>query len=472
MDMNLVQKMRQEQKLILTNEMKLSLQLLQMPILELQEFIEASLEENPILEIDYDKLNDGEDQIASESNKVEAFDYDKLIKINNDENASSISSDIISDDDNDNNPLNYISKKETLKDYLLNQIIDLSINEEVRHTCEYLIALIDDDGFIKEDIINIACELKKPVEIVRSALLIIQDLQPCGIGARDFRESLMIQLKKKKHYDKTIIEIIYNYLELVADNKMKELCKILGITLGKLQQYIDLIKSLEPKPARGFYTGEETGYIIPEAFLKKVNNDFYIIMNDSVVPRLNVNHYYQQMLQTNNNSEVVEFMRDKVSSAVYLIKGIEQRRHTIYRIIEKIVEYQKVYFDKGNNYLKPMILKDVAMDLNLNESTISRAIKDKYISVPSGTIRLKDLFTNGIISDGDEDVSTNIIKKEIEQIIKSEDKEHPLSDQEIAVLLKQSNINISRRTVAKYRESLEIRASSKRRIFVTNDYEK
>lgn len=470
MDMNIIQNMRQEQKLILTNEMKLSLQLLQIPIIELQDLIEKSLDENPILEIDYENLEDTVEQDIYDSGKMkDEFDYEKLLRINVDNSYGTFLPYSVADEDIDSNPFQYISKTKSLKDYLLEQIIDINDNKEMHNICKYLIELIDKDGFLTDDIHDISYELNQPVDRVQSALLYIQDLQPFGIGARDYKESLIIQLKKKDYYDITVGEIIEKHLDLLAENKLKELSKILGISLEKLQQYVSIIKTLEPKPGRGFYTGENTGYVIPEAFLKKVNNDYYIIMNDSILPRLNVNPYYQKLMKGNNNQDVTEFMKDKVSSALSLIKGIEQRRQTIYRIIEKIVDYQRDFFDKGNSYLKPMNLKDLAQDLNLHESTVSRAIKDKFIIVPNGTIRLKDLFTNGITTNGVNDISTNTIKIEIEELIKSEDKAHPLSDQEISIQLTKSNKHISRRTVAKYREALGIRSSSKRKIFVTNN---
>jgi RNA polymerase sigma-54 factor len=198
--------------------------------------------------------------------------------------------------------------------------------------------------------------------------------------------------------------------------------------------------------------------------VKKIGEEYYIIMNDSMLPRLNVNTYYRSMIKEGHNQEVTDFLKDKVNHAIYFIKGIEQRRLTIYRILELIIKYQKDYFDHGEAYLKPMNLKDLASELNLHESTVSRAIKDKYISAPGGTLKLKNLFTKGIlIGVGEEDVSTNRIKKTIEQLIKAEDSRKPLSDQEICDLLNKENLNIARRTAAKYREELGCRASSKRK---------
>ncbi len=467
MDMNMKQNMQQEQRLILTSDMKLSLQLLQMPIYDLQECIEKELDENPLLEVDYDASADTKEPEYEDTKKTdESFDHEKFIQNNN---YDSYGGEIIyqdSEEDYDSNPFNYISKAASLKDYLKEQLLERNENREIRNICAYLIEFINEDGFITEDIDEIALLIAKPPELITKALEILKDFQPWGIGAKDFRESLIIQLKKQNNYNEKIEEIIMKHLELLAGNKLKELAKILGDTVENVQNYANIIKSLDPKPARGFYTGEVTQYIVPEAFLKKVGHEYYIIMNDDILPKLNVNSYYQRILKENSSQETVSFMKDKINNALALMKGIEQRRNTIYRIIEKITEYQKDYLDKGEAYLKPMNMKELAVELNLHESTVSRAVKDKFISVPGGTIRLRDLFTNGINNGTEEEnISTNVIKKEIHRLIKEEDKLNPLSDQTIYELLKNQNMNISRRTVAKYREELGIRSSGKRKVF-------
>lgn len=467
MDINLGQKLQLEQKLILTQEMKISLQLLQMPIQELQECIDRELDENPILEIDYDNNETTEDiDETKPTNEKELYDYDKLLCSNSFEGYHEELSYYDSDDDFNNNPFNYISHQCSLKDYIKDQLIDRMESKVIRSICEYLVEFINEDGFITEDIHELSTELNQPYDTVMSALNIIKELQPWGIGARDFRECLLIQLKKNNLYDNNLEKIIMNYLELLAGNKLKELAKTLGITIEETQQFVNVIKSLEPKPTRGFHTDEVIHYIVPEAYLRKIGEDYYIVMNDSILPRLNVNTYYQRIIKEDGNQETVGFMKDKVNGALALIKGIEQRRKTIYRIIEKLIHYQKEYFDKGEAYLKPMTLKDLAVELNLHESTVSRAIKDKYISSPKGTILLKDMFSNGVTNHiGQEDISTSIIKKEIVRLVKAEDKHNPLSDQSICEMLKSSNMNISRRTVAKYREALSILPSGKRKVY-------
>ncbi|MEL7598063.1 MAG: RNA polymerase factor sigma-54, partial [Clostridiaceae bacterium] len=230
--------------------------------------------------------------------------------------------------------------------------------------------------------------------------------------------------------------------------------------------YGDVIKSLEPKPSRGFYTGEETKYIVPEAYIKKINGEYHIIMNDGTIPKLNINGMYKNIINNEEDKQTVKFVKKKLNSAIFLIKSINQRENTIYNILEKIVEVQKDYFELGDEHLKPMTLKEIADNLEIHESTVSRAIRDKYIHTDKGTIKIKDLFTTGISRvDSFEDISAKIIKKEIEELVNNEDKKKPLSDQKICDLLKEKNIDISRRTIAKYREEIGIKSSSKRKRF-------
>ncbi|MDU4472961.1 MAG: RNA polymerase factor sigma-54, partial [Clostridium perfringens] len=295
-------------------------------------------------------------------------------------------------------------------------------------------------------------------------------LEPAGIGARDLKECLEIQLERKGENDPIVKEIIYNHLDDLADNKYQVIAKDLAITPKKAQDYGDLIKTLEPKPSRGFYTGDEVGFIIPDAEIRKIDGEFLILMNDGVLPMLSVNPLYKDILKdSTNDKEATEYVKEKIEKAMFLIKSIEQRKSTLYKVLQKILEKQKDYFEKGEKYLKPMTLKEIAEKLEMHESTISRAIRDKYILTSMGTIKIKNLFVNSISnkekSNGEEDVTVINIKKALEEVIKKEDKRKPLSDQAISEILKEKGMVISRRTVAKYREELGIKSSSKRKRF-------
>lgn len=445
----------QEQKLIMTQQMQLSVKLLQMSNFEIQRHIEKELQENPILDAEY-KKNDNE-------NTNDEIDYKKLIKYLEFDNYGHSS---YSKDEEEVSPFNFISAKKSLKEFLLEQIIDLNETAYVKFICEYMIENIDKRGYLSTKLEDIADELCISKELSEECLEIIQSLEPIGIGSRDIKECLKIQLIEKGLDDDNIFKIIEAYLELLAENKYNVIAKSLKITTKEAQEYGDIIKNLEPKPSRGFYTGEETKYIVPEAYIKKIGGEYHIIMNDGNIPKLNINGLYKNIINNEEDKQTVKFVKEKLNSAVFLIKSINQRKNTIYSIIEKILEIQKDYFNLGDKYLKPMTLKEIADNLEIHESTVSRAIRDKYIHTDKGTIKIKDLFTTGISRvDSFEDVSAKIIKKEIEEFVNNEDKKKPLSDQKICDLLKEKNIDISRRTIAKYREEMAIKSSSKRKRF-------
>lgn len=446
----------QEQKLIMTQQMQLSLKLLQMSSFELQTYIEKEVQENPVIDLEYKKCD---------SNSKNEIDYKNLIKYLEFDDYGH-GSYVREKDDNEVSPLNFVNKQKSLREFLLDQIVEIDEPDSVKTVCKYLIENINEKGYLDISLEEVEKELAITKELAEKCLNIVQQLDPPGICARDLKECLKIQLRLKGIKDKNIYEIIDNYLELMAENKYNVIAKNLKISVKEAQKYGDLIKSLEPKPSRGFFTGEETNYIVPEAYVKKIDGKYHVIINDDLLPRLNINQLYKNIINNDNNTDTVKYVKDKLNSAMYLIKSINQRKNTIYRILEKIVEVQKNYFDFGEAFLKPMTLKEIADSLDIHESTVSRAIKDKYINTDRGTVKIKDLFTTGLSKlDSFENVSAKIIKKEISKIIEEEDKSKPISDQKICDILQEKGIDISRRTVAKYREEMGIKSSSKRKRF-------
>ncbi|EGS5728577.1 RNA polymerase factor sigma-54 [Clostridium perfringens] len=459
MDFNL--NLTQEQKLIMTQQMQLSIKLLQMSTYDLREYIEKEFSENPVLEAQYEDTK----EVSKEQDRLE---YKELVKYLESDNYGSQSYGEY--DEEGISPFTFISKPESLTDYLEGQILELPIDEYMRSVCSYMVECLDQKGYLdikKEELMN---ELDCSEETFNRALIVIQNLEPAGIGARDLKECLEIQLERKGENDPIVKEIIDNHLDDLADNRYQVIAKDLDITPKKAQDYGDLIKTLEPKPSRGFYTGDEVGFIIPDAEIRKIDGEFFILMKDGVLPMLSVNPLYKDILKdSTNDKEATEYVKEKIDKAMFLIKSIEQRKSTLHKVLQKILEKQKDYFEKGEKYLKPMTLKEIAEKLEMHESTISRAIRDKYILTSMGTIKIKDLFVNSISnkekSDGEEDVTVINIKKVLEEVIKEEDKRKPLSDQAISEILKEKGRAISRRTVAKYREELGIKSSSKRKRF-------
>ncbi|MCR1935105.1 RNA polymerase factor sigma-54 [Clostridium tepidum] len=455
--MNFGLSLTQEQKLIMTQQMQLSIKLLQMSNYELQQYVEKEVQENPVLD---------SQSIHKEDKNIEEINYKKLIK-HLEDNGNEYNGYSNYNREDETSPFNFISNEKSLKEYLKEQIIELNENKYIKSICLYIIENIDDRGYLAVKEEEISEELKVPLDSVKEAIDIVQSLEPDGIGARNLKECLKIQLIKKSINNNKICEIIDNYLTLVAENKYNVISKKLGISTKKAQEYGDIIKTLQPKPSRGFYTGDEVKYIVPDAYIKKIDNEYYIIMNEELLPKLTVNNVYKEIVLNDNDENAVEFIKEKLNSAIFLIKSIENRKSTIYKVLEKILEIQRDYFEFGIEFLKPMTLKEIADSLGMHESTISRAIRDKYINTNRGTILIKDLFTTGITANNStgEDISVEFIKKEIKELIDKEDKKKPISDQIICNILNNKGIQISRRTVAKYREELGIKSSKCRKRF-------
>ena len=452
MQMDLKLNISQKQKLILTQIMQQSINVLQMSAYDLREYIEKEFEENPILEADFNLIESKDNIDNTQLSKYlnDRYDENYNYQHNNEDEAS---------------VFNFISDKKSLKDYLYEQLGEIKSDIKIKKVVSYMIESLDSRGYLENTLEEICSDLGIDEEKVQNALEILQSLEPCGIGARDLKECLLIQLKSKGILDEIIKEIVLKYLEYIADCKYNYIAKELKITPKEVQAYGDIIKSLEPKPSRGYYTGEEVKFIIPDAYIVKIGDKYNVIMNKDIIPNITINNLYKQEILNGKNKKEVEYVKEKVNDAMGLINDIEQRNNTILKLLECIVKKQKAYFENGQEYLKPMTLRDLADEMDLHESTVSRAIKDKYILTSRGTVKIKDLFCNGIVSSGinGEGVSTNTIKNKIKQLIQLENKNKPLSDQAICDLLKKEHIDISRRTVAKYREELGIKSSSKRK---------
>ncbi|MBE6087845.1 MAG: RNA polymerase factor sigma-54 [Clostridium beijerinckii] len=461
MNLDYNMKMTQEQRLVLTQNMQQSIKLLQMSLHDLREYIDNEYSENPVLEVNEEISSYDDEQINRDVNIEDKYDHKKLVEeLYSDNYKDRLETNYSNEEVS---PLNFIEKKVSLKEYLQEQLIEADIDQYMLDICNYIVESLDYRGYLEISTGELAEELNIPEEIVNKALDVVQALEPYGIGARNIKECLLIQSLKLNILDDVIEKIILNHLENIAENKYETVAKDLNINPREAQRYGDLIKKLEPKPSRGFYTGEEVNYIIPDAEIKNVDGEFFILMNESVLPRLMINKTYRDVLRNNQDSETNTYVKEKINQALFLIKSIEQRKNTLYKVLECVVEKQNDFFKFGRQYIKPLTLKEVAEIINLHESTVSRAIKDKYVLTSYGTVKIKDLFASGLSSNNNEDMATSKIKNEIKKIIEEENKSKPLSDQLISSMLVEKNMNISRRTVAKYREELGIKSSSARK---------
>lgn len=465
MEMNFSLTMSQEQKLVMTQQMQQSIKLLQMSTCDLREYIEKEYAENPVLEASFNDMQ------ATEKKEQDRIDYKEFIKYLEFDSYGSQNFGADYGDEEKASPFSFISKQESLKDFLSNQLRDLNLTDKERILTEYMIESLNGKGYLDITVEEIASELYEDIEEVGISLEIVQGLEPIGIGARSLKECLIIQLRKKRQLNEITEKMVLNHLEDIADNKYQIIAKKLKISIKDAQDYGDIIKQLEPKPARGFYTGEEVKFVIPDAEIRKIDGEYYIIMNNKVIPTLSINPIYNEIL-SDNDKDAKDYVKEKMNKAMFLIKSIEQRKSTLYKVLEKVLEFQKGFFEHGKKALKPMTLKQVAEAIDMHESTVSRAVREKYILTSFGTIKIKDLFASGLSQISthsstidEEDVTVSNIKRFIEEIVNQEDKKKPLSDQIIANMLCEKEIKISRRTVAKYREEIGIKSSSKRKRF-------
>lgn len=437
----------QSQKLTITTQIKQSLSILNMSNLELEEEIKKEAEENPLLEVE----NKGE------------IDWEQYIKSIDDRRYDSKQYNL----DNEITLENIARYEGNLYDHIKMQLGLLKLGKKERDICEYLTDCLDKDGYLAVDEAYILKELNISYVEFEQCLENIQQLEPSGIGARTLSECLLIQMDNKGLKDSILKNIIGEDLNLIGNNKFKEISKKYNISLDDCVDYIDIIKDFDPKPGR-LYSNEKPYYIQPDVIVRKIDDEFQIFMNDSGGYSLSINNYYKDILKSPSYDQgAKEFVKNKLNYAAGLMRNIESRKSTILKIAEEIVKEQVDFFNKGSNYIKPMKLKYIATILGYHESTISRGINCKYMLTPFGLYEFKYFFSSSIQNENDEDVSSIKIKKLIKEIIAEENKLKPLSDDNICKELNNQGINVARRTVAKYRESMDIPSSSKRKQFGT-----
>ncbi len=440
----------QTQKLTMTPELIQAIRILQFNTQELDTFVQEELLENPVLEFD---------------NKVkEEPPIDLQEKISLDYRESNHNQWEYSKENDDYSYERFVSKEETLEDYLLLQLTFSNLKGPELKIGRYMIEAINENGYLTSTVENIAKIFKTEIETVEKILDIIQTFEPLGVGARDLKECLIIQLAAKGLLDDITEYIILNHLEDLGDNKLNKVAKTLGVSVNQVQMVCDLIRSLEPKPGRSFASDDNVKYIIPDIIVEQVNDGYAVMNNEGSVPHLVVSPYYNSLSkEAKNDEELSKYLSDKFNSALWLIKSIEQRKRTIYNVATAVIEHQKDFLDKGPKYLKTLTLKQVADTIGMHESTVSRSVNGKYMQTPRGMFEIKYFFSGGVTGEDGEGMSSNSIKTIIKEIIDGEDQSKPFSDQDIVGILSEKGIEISRRTVAKYREGLNILSSSKRR---------
>ena len=490
MALELRQSLKLSQQLVMTPQLQQAIKLLQLSRLELQQAIREELETNPVLEEAQESAAEGEEapeeqagsgseeaattsentapageepRLRSETGLIDRVDWNYYFE----DGAPSEGRGERERDEDDGRPYyeNLLTRKPTLAEHLEWEIHLSDADEDLRHIASYLIGNIDENGYLKVSAEEAAGTLSEPVAAVENAIARIQALDPTGVGARDLRECLMIQAREKGEEFSLPLKILTDLFDLFSRGDLSGIAKRLRISKEAVREAYQKLVSLSPKPGREF-SGDDVHYITPDVYVIKFENQWMITLNEDGQPRLRLSSYYRRLLSDGESlpKEDREFLKQKVNSALWFIKSIQQRQRTIYKVVESIMKLQHDFLDRGPKYLKPLTLRDVAEEISMHESTVSRVTSGKYVYTPHGIFELKYFFNSGLNREGgEEDIASKSVKEKIREIISSEGGEKPLSDQELMRLLRNQGIRIARRTVTKYRAQLGVLPSSKRK---------
>ncbi len=471
------------QQLVITPQLQQAIRLLQLTRLELVDLISQEMKENPLLEEEEEEREVAEGEASATEHEEaetppepehtpevkgtgegsEEFDWENYL-----ENSNLIPFQK-SSQDGDERPSfeNFLTKRTTLTDHLQWQLQLSHITDQEHQAGIWIIGNLDEDGYLKISLEDICSETNLPMEVVEGVLRKIQQFDPVGVAARDLKECLLIQLEQLSHRDPLAEKIVSEHLSLLKNRNYPAIAKQLGVSLDRVNRAASLISKLDPKPGKAF-GGEVIQEIIPDVYVYKVEGDYVIYLNDEGIPRLRVNSLYRDILNGSRLSPEGErrYIQDKLRSALWLIRSIHQRQRTIYKVAKSIVKFQREFLEKGIQFLKPLVLRDVAEDIQMHESTISRVTHNKYVHTPQGIYELKFFFNAGITSTQGETMASESVKNLVREIIAKEDPKKPYSDEKLVQILQGMNIHIARRTVSKYREMMKILSSNERRKIV------
>ncbi len=459
--MELKQQLRLSQQLVITPQLQQAIKLLQLSRLELLNTVKKEIETNPVLEDDsFQTIDSGrkkeEDQEREDFLKFfwEQYTQDGYLKERGSQER---------EEHGDTFLENISVKSSSLDDHLLWQLRFADMSQKEKQIAQFIIGNLNGDGYLVNTLEEIADQTNVNLQEVERVLQKIQEFDPPGIAARDLKECLLLQLKYFKIKNPLVETIINDYLPFLEKRNLKGIANHLKVPIEKIREAVEIILHLEPKPGRQ-YSNETVIYIIPDLYVYRVEDDFVITLNEEGFPNLRINTYYMKLMNQNNLPlKAREFIHEKLKSATWLIKSLYQRQKTLYRVATSIFEFQRPFLEKGVGYLRPLVLKDVARDLGLHESTVSRVTTNKYVQTPHGLFELKFFFNSGISAVSGDVLAAESIKAKIREIIASENPSKPYSDQKIASFLRKEGINIARRTVAKYREAIGILPSNQRK---------
>jgi RNA polymerase sigma-54 factor len=491
---------RLTQSLVLAPQLQQSLALLQAPTLELKALIEQELQQNPVLEEvtpaevetpEAPEAADGEasepeavDELGDASPEVEAeggdesaapvddfqAEFDRLVQLDQEWRDHFAQANLPlrrSEEDEERRQFMFdsITAGTTLAEFLLEQVRESELKPDEVPVAELIIGNIDDYGYLKATIEEIAGMAGVEPAKVEAVLRVVQTFDPPGVGARDLRECLLLQLERDGKQDSLEYRIVRDFMDALGKRRVPEIARGTGRSVQEVQEAMARIARLEPRPGRAFLPDNDL-YVVPEVFVRREGDDFVVTINNEHIPHLRISNLYKDLMSSQDNSpEVKNYIREKIRAGKFLIKSLHQRQTTILNIAREIVRRQREFMEKGVAHLKPLTMSQVAEVVGVHETTVSRAVSGKYMATPQGIFEMKFFFTAGLQTETGDPISNTSVKDMIADIFKSEDPAHPLSDDQVAKMLQQKGIHIARRTIAKYRAELGILPSNMRKVY-------
>jgi RNA polymerase sigma-54 factor len=487
---------RLTQSMVLAPQLQQSLALLQAPSMELKALVEQELQQNPVLEeveeVESREKSEDSEEVRTLADPAELppdVTFDSTVEKNSDAPVDEFQAEfdrLVQLDQEwrnhfaqTNTPIRHSSEEEekrqfmfdslvsgtSLSQMLMEQVGEMEWNEEQRDIAELIVGNIDDHGYLKTTVDELAVSTNLAVEKISEILKGIQTFDPPGIGACDLRECLMLQLERAGREGTLEYCIVRDFMNELGKRRIPEIARSLGRSIDEVQDAIGRIGRMEPRPGRAFLP-DTNQYILPEVFVQKSGDDFVVTTNDEHIPHLRISNLYKDLMsQEENSAEVKNYIREKIRAGKFLIKSLHQRQQTISNIAKEIVKRQREFMEKGVAHLKPMTMAQIAEVVGVHETTVSRAVSGKYMQTPQGIFEMKFFFTTGIQTGAGENMSNTSVKDIIAEIFKNENSTQPLSDQEVIELLAAKGIIIARRTVAKYRAELNILPSNLRKVY-------
>ncbi len=478
MALEIRQQLKLSQQLVMTPQLQQAIKLLQLSRMELMDVVREELEENPILEEGQDSPEEkaaNEEELAAEATDEQAQENIKEDDRNGMEDIDwktylesyslgGTTADSYEDDDDRPSYENLLTRKPSLSDHLLWQLNLSRLESQERAIAREIIGNVDDDGYLHVSVEELAAQAGCDCEYVERILTAVQNFDPSGVASRNLQECLLKQLEQLEMSEDITAVILRDHLDELENRRYQVIARSLQVPLDEIFSAAKFISGLDPRPGSQ-YGQEDVHYIIPDIFVHKVSDEYIVVLNDEGLPNLRINSFYRNALSGSAqvDKKAGEYIQEKLRGALWLIKSIHQRQRTIYRVTKSIVKFQRDFFDRGVAHLKPLVLRDVAEDIEMHESTVSRVTTNKYVQTPQGLFELKYFFNSGISTTDGDSIASESVKSKIKEIVSAENSRKPYSDQKIVEILHNQGIDIARRTVTKYREMLGLGSSTQRK---------